>query len=156
MGINKKYIDADELCKLIDEHKERVVIDDRRLEDFYAAAHDHIKDIIHILPPANVIEPPPKKKQKVYIAGKMTGDNHYREKFADAHKALERLGYIVLDPSNNPAGMDYSDYMTICFAMIDVADVVAFLPDWKESKGATLEHSYCEYIDKPMMNLLEY
>ena len=34
------------------------------------------------------------------------------------------------------------------FAMIDAADVCAFLPDWEESRGARLERAYCEYIGK--------
>ena len=32
--------------------------------------------------------------------------------------------------------------------MIDTADVVAFLPDFKQSAGAEVEHAYCCYIDK--------
>ena len=39
--------------------------------------------------------------------------------------------------------------MKICFAMIDVADEVYFLPDWEESGGAQLEKAYCDYIGKP-------
>lgn len=44
--------------------------------------------------------------------------------------------------------MQSADYMRICFAMIDTADVVAFLPDFKQSAGAEVEHAYCRYIDK--------
>jgi hypothetical protein len=44
--------------------------------------------------------------------------------------------------------MGREDYMRICFAMIDVADAVVFLPDAAESAGARLEMAYCEYIEK--------
>ena len=44
--------------------------------------------------------------------------------------------------------MSREDYMRICFAMIDVADAVVFLPDAAESAGARLEMAYCEYIEK--------
>ena len=44
--------------------------------------------------------------------------------------------------------MAQADYMRICFAMIDVADAVVFLPDAAESAGARLEMAYCEYIKK--------
>lgn len=47
-----------------------------------------------------------------------------------------------------PEGLRKKDYMKICFAMIDVADVVAFIPDWVCSAGARLEFEYCEYIGK--------
>ena len=38
--------------------------------------------------------------------------------------------------------------MRICFAMIDVADVVTFLPGWQESRGANVEWSYACYCRK--------
>ena len=54
----------------------------------------------------------------------------------------------MLNPAELPEGMDQADYMRICFAMIDVADAVVFLPDAAESAGARLEMAYCEYIEK--------
>ena len=43
--------------------------------------------------------------------------------------------------------------MRICFAMIDTADVITFLPNWEHSKGANVERAYVTYIDKPILNL---
>ena len=54
----------------------------------------------------------------------------------------------MLNPSWMPQGMQKADYMRICFAMIDTADVVAFLPGYETSPGAQLELQYCCYIDK--------
>lgn len=88
------------------------------------------------------------KTQKIYIAGKITGDENYKQKFEEAEKELQKMGYAVLSPAVLAAGMTPADYMRICFAMIDTADEVCFLPDWKKSKGAQLEHAYCEYIGK--------
>ena len=85
---------------------------------------------------------------KVYIAGKITGDPGYREKFAAAEIQLGGQGHTVLNPAELPGGMSREDYMRICFAMIDVADAVVFLPDAAESEGARLEMAYCEYIEK--------
>ena len=85
---------------------------------------------------------------KVYIAGKISGDPNYREKFAAEQECLEDQGHIVLNPAELPEGMSSADYMRICFAMIDCADVVMFLPDWENSEGAKLERAYCEYVDK--------
>ena len=88
---------------------------------------------------------------KVYIAGKITGDENYREKFGNAKEILERLGYTVLSPAVLPEGMQAADYMRICFAMIDTADDVVFLEDYQQSPGALLEYQYCFYIGKPMV-----
>lgn len=54
----------------------------------------------------------------------------------------------MLNPSWMPQGMQKADYMRICFAMIDTADVVALLPGYETSPGAQLELQYCFYIDK--------
>ena len=85
---------------------------------------------------------------KVYIAGKINGDPGYRDKFAAAEMQLFWHGHTVLNPAELPEGMAPADYMRICFAMIDVADAVVFLPDAAESAGARLEMAYCEYIEK--------
>ena len=90
---------------------------------------------------------------KVYIAGKISGDPSYHEKFNIGKKALEYEGLIVLNPADLPEGMRPADYMRVCFAMIDIADVVAFLPDWQDSRGACLEFDYSEYVGKQTMFL---
>ena len=90
---------------------------------------------------------------KVYIAGKITGDCDYREKFERAAELLRREGHVVLNPTTLPEGMSAADYMRICFAMIDVADRVVLLPDWQSSPGARLEKEYCRYIGKGMVEL---
>ena len=92
---------------------------------------------------------------KVYIAGKITGDPDYKDKFHIGQLAMEYEGHTVLNPADLPEGMNPADYMRICFAMIDCADFVAFLPDWMYSKGAALEYKYCEYIGKQTL-FLEY
>jgi len=90
---------------------------------------------------------------KIYIAGKITGDAKYKEKFASEAKAIEDAGHIPLNPAMLPAGMKNEDYMRICFAMIDISDAVYFLPDALESKGAMLEYDYCDYTYKPRFYL---
>lgn len=90
---------------------------------------------------------------KAYIAGKITGDSDYKKKFAHAKACLESEGFVVLNPAELPEGMYPSDYMRICMAMMDSADVVAFLSDYELSKGAQLEWAYCQYVSKTTMYL---
>lgn len=88
---------------------------------------------------------------KIYIAGRITGNPNYKEEFERYAIAYEAEGHIVLNPAELPEGMAKEDYMRICFAMIDVADKVYFLPGWYGSAGARLEYDYCAYIDKPVI-----
>ena len=92
-------------------------------------------------------------REKVYVAGKITGDPDYKEKFEYAEKVLREQGYTVINPASLPGGMRPGDYMRICIAMIESADIVAFLPDWIDSKGAGLEKAFSDYIGRPTMFL---
>lgn len=85
---------------------------------------------------------------KLYIAGKITGDPDYKAKFEAAQQVFEKQGFLVLNPTWMPQGLQPADYMRMCFAMIDAADVVAFLPGYELSPGAQLELQYCFYTDK--------
>lgn len=92
---------------------------------------------------------------KIYIAGKITGDKRYKAKFAAAAKNLQAAGHVVLNPATLPAGLEQADYMRICMAMLDTADQVTFLPDYRESAGAMVELDYCRRIGKPWGLYLE-
>lgn len=92
---------------------------------------------------------------KIYIAGKITGDPNYKDKFQRAEKLLVSQGHIVLNPAILPEGMQPKDYMDICFAMIRAADQVVFIPDCFESEGARLEYNWCCYTGKPKRIMLE-
>ena len=89
----------------------------------------------------------------IYLAGKITGDEEYKEKFRRAARRLEKLFGTVINPALRPEGMTREDYMQCSFAELGRADMAAFLPDWKESVGARLEHEYCCYVGKPVLYL---
>lgn len=81
---------------------------------------------------------------KIYIAGKITGEPNFKELFGKAKEKLQNEGNIVLNPAELPAGLEYEEYMGICFAMIDVADEVHLLHNWQDSSGAVRESLYAE------------
>ena len=87
----------------------------------------------------------------IYIAGKITGDPNYKEKFDIAATSLEAQGHIVLNPAELPEGMLPADYMRICFAMIDTADAIYLLKGWYSSSGASIERNYAMYIGKSIL-----
>lgn len=92
---------------------------------------------------------------KIYLSGKITGDEEYRGKFGNAQRSLELQGHVVLNPAVLPAGLDEEDYMRIALAMLDSADMMVCLPDWRESKGAMVEYELCRRIGKPVAELAD-
>ena len=88
-------------------------------------------------------------KQVVYLSGKMTGLPDFgREIFNAAQKRLEAHGYRVLNPAWMPLGMEYEQYMRVDFALLDVCDVIALLPNWEDSQGAQAELAYAQNLNK--------
>ena len=85
---------------------------------------------------------------KIYIAGRITGNPHYKAEFKETETALQCAGHTVLNPAELPEGMKPADYMRICFAMLESADVVFFQRGWEISNGAKLEYDYAKYIGK--------
>ncbi len=90
---------------------------------------------------------------KVYIAGKITGNENYKAQFESAARQIEALGHIVLNPALLPEGMTAEEYMRICTAMISVCDEIWVLPNYWNSAGTKIEISLCEYCDKPVKYL---
>lgn len=96
-------------------------------------------------------------KTKIYIAGKITGDPNYKDKFANMESELLKMpGTVIINPAKLPQGLTPADYARICFAMIDSSDIVVFALDYKESSGALLEMQYCKYVGKKVLSFEEY
>lgn len=89
---------------------------------------------------------------KVYIAGKVTGLEKAEvfKKFNESVNQLKKQGYITMSPAvlASNEGFEHSDYMHVCFAMIDVCDAVYMQKDWWDSKGARMELQYARKFKK--------
>lgn len=48
---------------------------------------------------------------KIYIAGKITGNPHYKTQFAGTAAMLRAVGYTVLNPAELPEGMTMAEYL---------------------------------------------
>lgn len=87
---------------------------------------------------------------RIYIAGPMSGihDNNYAA-FADAKRQLTEIGYGVvsptditvdgLEPTQQPTSEQYQQLMRKDVRALIECDVIALLPGWENSRGATFE-----------------
>ena len=85
----------------------------------------------------------------VYIAGRITGQFDYYKRFRKAERSLKAMGHITINPAKLPGGL--KDYMPICKSMIDQADAVFFMHDWKQSVGAREEYEYATLSNKAVI-----
>ncbi|HPP39835.1 MAG TPA: DUF4406 domain-containing protein [Candidatus Kapabacteria bacterium] len=81
---------------------------------------------------------------KVYLAGKVTGEdfNAVKAKFAKKQKELEALGYKVINPVTaiDNLNLNWTRAMKRCIDMVPKCDAIYLMADWKKSTGAKIEY----------------
>lgn len=75
---------------------------------------------------------------KIYIAGAITSDPDYKQKFKSAEKDLRFRGHDVVSPIYH-SGPKYKDYLIQGLAALSGCDAVYLLSDYAASPGAQLE-----------------
>lgn len=82
------------------------------------------------------------KKGKVYIAGKVTGENYADcvAKFNAQTEILSKQGYEVVNPMDIvPEGIDWKTAMQICITELMYCNAFYMISDWGFSRGAKIE-----------------
>lgn len=90
---------------------------------------------------------------KLYILGKITGDENYKDKFEKAHAQLAELGYSLENPSLIFIIYDdltWADYVRHAIQMLLKCDGVALLPDWWKSKESRIERRLALSLGMPV------
>ena len=90
--------------------------------------------------------------KRVYISGPMTGvDDFNRPAFRAAAERLQAAGYAPICPADivGADNWEWSDWMREALRWMLMADAVALLPGWRESRGAMVEFALCAELDIP-------
>lgn len=92
-----------------------------------------------------------KKLPRLYLSGQMNGlpDNGYPLFNAKA-KILRDKGYDVVNPAENPDMPSWEDYLRIDIANMLSCDAIAIFPNWRNSRGATLELYIAQQLKMPV------
>lgn len=85
---------------------------------------------------------------RIYISGAITGITDYMQRFVDAdnmlhanNKDIETINPAIIN-SFMPSTFTHSDYMDLCFSMLEKCDAIYMLKGWKKSTGACMEYGY--------------
>lgn len=101
------------------------------------------------------VKPPPRKKMKIYIAGKITGLDPARAAtmFAAAEHLIHNLGHEPLNPMrlvDQTEGRPYNNYLHDALRHLLRADAVYMLPNWLGSTGARIEQHMALELKMPI------
>ena len=95
---------------------------------------------------------------RVYLAGPMTGYKDFNfPAFAEAAARWRDAGHEVVSPAEMDDGdttQPWTYYLRRDLREIVDVDAVAVLPDWQESKGATLEVTVAQGLDIPVLDAM--
>jgi len=80
---------------------------------------------------------------KIYIAGKINGDENYLEKFKNSENHCIVNGWETINPASFPR-LGWKESMRRDLKLLNDCQAIYMINDWKDSKGATLEHWYAK------------
>lgn len=90
--------------------------------------------------------------KEVYIIGAVTGLEREAvvAKFDKAAQALKSAGMVPVNPIDLvPETATWNDAMRMCIRRMMLCYAVLLLPDWQESRGATLEVMIARNLEMP-------
>jgi hypothetical protein len=91
---------------------------------------------------------------KVYISGAMTGiKNLNKPAFKRAEEMLTKKGYEVVNPHElGLEGKSWEDAMRVDISKMLECEMVAVLPNWKNSLGTQMELLIAEKVGMPILD----
>jgi len=77
--------------------------------------------------------------KRVYLSGAMTTESNHPTHFNWWEMVLTARGYHVVNPSRQPEGLTYQEYLRNDIALLMTCDYIFYVNDTTTSKGAFIE-----------------
>ena len=90
----------------------------------------------------------------VYISGKITGNENYKNDFLKAECWLKLHDHKVINVAKIGDALPkltYHQFMAIDYKLIELCDAIFMLDGWQKSKGACAELSYAKSLGKKVL-----
>lgn len=92
---------------------------------------------------------------KIYISGKISGTDDYKERFEAAAECIRNIGFIPVNPVDLDAilpgsATSWEQYMQADMGLLRACEAVYLIPGWEESTGARIEKMEAERLRKPI------
>lgn len=77
--------------------------------------------------------------KKIYLSGKITGDEGFAERFSKTADRLSADGDMVFNPAVHPDMFTHGQFMQIDLLALSFCDTIYLMDNWRSSKGAKME-----------------
>ena len=90
---------------------------------------------------------------RLYLSGRISGNDNYKEEFATARAQLENADYDVCDPTTFgfPEDIPWAEAMKYDIREMFLCEGVALLPGWENSPGARVEEKLARDLGMAVM-----
>jgi hypothetical protein len=87
---------------------------------------------------------------RIYISGKITENENYKQEFEEAENWLTAQGYDVVNPAKccDYPFFTYAEFMEIDIALLKLCDAIFMLANWQQSNGAKTELAVAKSLGK--------
>lgn len=85
-------------------------------------------------------------KRKIYLSGKITGDEGFAEKFKAKEDELTERGDYVFNPALHPDMFTHGQFMQIDLLALSFCDSIYLMDNWRDSKGAKMEFEQAKVL----------
>lgn len=88
--------------------------------------------------------------KKVYLSGKITGDDNYAKTFENKAAELTEQGALVFNPAVHPNMFTHGQFMELDLLALSFCNSIYMMKNWRDSKGAKMEFEEAKVLGLPV------